>query len=58
VITKGGPGNRTLVPALHMFLQAMRFDYMGYACAIGLVLFFIALGLTYANTRLLRMDDQ
>jgi ABC-type sugar transport system permease subunit len=41
-----------------MFLQAMRFDYMGYACAIGLVLFFIALGLTYANTRLLRMDDQ
>jgi len=56
VITKGGPGNATLMPALHMFLQGMRFDYMGYACAIGLVLFLLVVGLTYLNMKLLRSE--
>jgi len=56
VITKGGPGNSTLVPALHMFLQAMRFDYMGYGCAIGLVLFLLVVGITYVNMKLLRTE--
>jgi len=56
VITKGGPGDSTLVPALHMFLQAMRFDYMGYACAIGLLLFVLVLFITYANMKLLRTE--
>lgn len=39
LLTGGGPGLATHVPALHMYFQAFRFGHFGYAAAIGLVLF-------------------
>lgn len=54
VMTGGGPGTETLVPGLHLYRTAMAYNRMGYACAIGTVLFAIILILTYLNHRYLR----
>lgn len=52
ILTGGGPGLSTHVPALHMYFQAFRFGHMGYASAIGLTLFAIIVGLAVLNQRL------
>lgn len=54
VMTGGGPGTKTLVPGLHLYRTAMAYNRMGYACAIGTVLFVLILLLTYLNHRYLR----
>ena len=54
VMTGGGPGTKTLVPGLHLYRNAMAYNRMGYACAIGTVLFAMILILTYLNHRYLR----
>ncbi len=46
ILTDGGPGYSTMVPGLHMYHQAFLFDRLGYACAIGLMLFLVILVLT------------
>lgn len=50
----GGPGNRGLVPGLHMFREAFEGARFGYASAIGVVLFFAILALTLTYNRYLR----
>lgn len=52
VLTGGGPGLSTHVPALHMYFQAFRFGHMGYASAIGLTLFVVIFALAALNQRL------
>ena len=52
VLTGGGPGLATHVPALHMYFQAFRFGHLGYASAIGLVLFVVIFALSALNMRL------
>lgn len=54
VLTGGGPGLATHVPALHMYYQAFRFGHYGYASAIGFVLFLTILAFTVANMRFAR----
>jgi raffinose/stachyose/melibiose transport system permease protein len=54
VMTNGGPGTNTMVPGLFLYRNAMQYNKMGYACAIGTVLFLITLVLTYLNTRYLK----
>jgi len=49
ILTGGGPGLATHVPALHMYFQAFRFGHMGYAAAIGFVLFIVIFGLAALN---------
>lgn len=51
VLTGGGPGLSTHVPALHMYYQAFRFGHMGYAAAIGFALFVVILALSLLNQR-------
>ena len=51
VLTGGGPGLATHVPALHMYYQAFRFGHYGYASAIGFVLFLTILIFTLTNMR-------
>lgn len=36
--TKGGPGDETYVPALLMYLNAFKYNDVGYACAIAVML--------------------
>ncbi|MCD6289158.1 MAG: sugar ABC transporter permease [Anaerolineae bacterium] len=54
VMTNGGPGTSTMVPGLYLYRNAMYYNKMGYACAIGTMLFIITLILTYLNTRYLK----
>ena len=54
LLTNGGPAYSTTVPGLHLYQNAIAFDRMGYACAIGVVLFVVILGITYLNLKYLR----
>lgn len=52
----GGAGGRGMVPGLWMYNQAFVANEFGYACAIGLVLFFFILILTIINNKYVRVD--
>jgi ABC-type sugar transport system permease subunit len=52
ILTGGGPGLATHVPALHMYFQAFRFGHLGYAAAIGLALFIVIFVLSALNMRM------
>jgi raffinose/stachyose/melibiose transport system permease protein len=58
ILTSGGPGFRSMVPGLWMYQNAFDFQRMGYACAIGVILFLIILGLTVLNLRYFRSAEQ
>lgn len=52
----GGPGGRGMVPGLWMFNRAFIAGELGYACALGLVLFVFILILTLINNKYVRVD--
>lgn len=58
ILTKGGPGFETMVPGLWMYFNAFSYQRMGYACAIGVVLFSIIAVLTALNLKYLRSRDE
>ena len=58
VLTGGGPGLATHVPALHMYFQAFRFGHYGYASAIGFVLFLATLTFTLANMKFVSAAEE
>jgi raffinose/stachyose/melibiose transport system permease protein len=58
VMTNGGPGTQTMVPGLYLYRNAMQYNKMGYACAIGTLMFVITLALTYLNTRYLKSSTE
>lgn len=51
VMTNGGPGDATMVPGLYLYRNAMYYNKMGYACAIGVAIFSVMLILTYVNLK-------
>jgi len=53
---EGGPDNRGMVPGLYMFREAFYNQRYGYACALGMVMFFILLGLTILYTRYVKVE--
>lgn len=57
VLTDGGPGRSTIVPALYMYKQAFTHNRMGYASAIGVVLFVIVLIFTIINYKYVNTED-
>lgn len=52
---EGGPQNKGLTPGLYMFYESFENQNYGYACSIGLMLFFIVLFLTIINQRYVRV---
>jgi len=54
VLTHGGPGYATMVPALTMYTRAFTTGQFGYASAIGLMLFVAAMALTVLISRSVR----
>jgi raffinose/stachyose/melibiose transport system permease protein len=54
----GGPGYETMLPGLYMFLNGFTYKRMGYACAIGVVLFLIMLTFTIMNNQYLRSAQE
>jgi ABC-type sugar transport system permease subunit len=62
VMTQGGPGYATMVPGLRLY-QAAAFaqisaPQMGYASAIGVVLFAVIMAVTVLNMRVLRSGTE
>jgi raffinose/stachyose/melibiose transport system permease protein len=58
VLTMGGIGFKSMVPGLWMYYNAFFFQRMGYACAIGVILFLIILLLTMLNLRYFKTSEQ
>lgn len=58
ILTEGQPGFKTMVPGLWMYYNAFSFQRMGYACAIGVVLFIVIAMLTALNFRYLRGTEE
>jgi multiple sugar transport system permease protein len=54
VLTKGGPGGRTMLPMLFSYQEAFRYGNYGYAAALGnvMVLIVLAVLLVYLRRRL------
>ncbi len=46
LITEGGPGYTTYVPGYYMYVKAFTAGRMGYACAVGFVMFIVIFLLT------------
>ncbi len=58
ILTRGGPGFETTVPGLWMYFNAFTFQRMGYACAIGVLLFVLIFGLTMLNLRYFKSSEE
>ena len=54
VMTSGGPRDQTLTMVLNIYDNAFRFQRMGWASAMSLVLFFLIMVVTLVQMRLLR----
>lgn len=52
----GGPEGVAMVPGLYMYYNAFMRREAGYACAMGILLFFVILALTYVNTKFVRVE--
>lgn len=51
ILTRGGPNNASMLPGLWMYLNAFSYGKMGYASALGVVMFLIILGFTLVNMK-------
>jgi ABC-type sugar transport system permease subunit len=56
VMTNGGPRNQTTPLVMSIYENAFRYQNMGWAAAISMVLFLMILGITVVQFRLLRTD--
>ena len=57
VLTNGGPGYSTYVPGFYMYKQAFTYGNMGYASAIGTILFLVIFGFTVLTMKLKKSQD-
>ena len=57
ILTEGGPGFTSMVPGYWMYLNAFSYQKMGYACAIGVVLFVIILALTLISRKYFKTSE-
>ncbi|MCX7847543.1 MAG: sugar ABC transporter permease [bacterium] len=58
IVTRGGPGYATYVPGLQMYYNAFSYQRFGYACAIGVLLFFLIFGLTILNMKYFKSSEE
>lgn len=58
VLTGGGPGYASTVPGLVMYKEAMVNNRLGFACAVGVVLFLLIFVLTYVNNKYLKSSTE
>jgi len=57
IMTQGGPGNSTMLPAYYMFQNAFKFGKLGYGTAIGVILFILLLGFTFISFKFMKNRD-
>jgi len=56
IMTRGGPGMATYVPALRMYNEAFVYGHFGYGAAIGLLLFVLVLAMTVVNLMIFKEE--
>ncbi|RIK40211.1 MAG: sugar ABC transporter permease [Chloroflexi bacterium] len=56
VMTEGGPGTASMVPGLWMYNNAFLWNKMGYASAIGMILFLLIFALTLFNMKFVKSE--
>jgi len=56
VMTDGGPDDQTQVLLLNIYRYAFRYQKMGWAAAVSIVMFLLVFGISVAQTRLLRSE--
>jgi ABC-type sugar transport system permease subunit len=57
VLTNGGPGFTTLTPALYLYKKGFEYNELGYASAIGVVVFILLMLCTLAANRFIKPTD-
>ena len=57
VLTQGGPGYTTYVPGYYMYIKAFGASRMGYASAVGVVMFVVIFGLTILIMRYKKKEE-
>lgn len=57
LLTDGGPGFSTMVPGYYMFTKAFKAGRMGYASAIGMLLFVIIMVVTVVLNKYTKVKD-
>jgi len=57
VLTGGGPGYTTWVPGWHLYQEAFIKDRMGYASAIGILMFIVLMGFTVLMRRIIKAEN-
>lgn len=57
IITGGGPGYTTWVPGWHLYQMAFVHDRMGYASAIGVVMFVVLMLFTVSIRKFVKTED-
>jgi raffinose/stachyose/melibiose transport system permease protein len=58
ILTDGGPANQTMVPGLLLYNEAFQYSHMGYASAIGSLMFLVILGVTVLNLTYIRSETE
>lgn len=58
ILTNGGPGTATMVPTLLIYENAFTYKKMGYASAMGMVLFVIIMLLTVINNKFIKSKEE
>jgi len=58
LMTRGGPGTATYLPALRMYYVAFTYSHFGYGAAIGLVLFLVILLITIINLKVIKPTEE
>jgi multiple sugar transport system permease protein len=56
VMTEGGPDNQTQVLLLNIYRYAFRYQKMGWAAAVSIVLFLLVFSISLVQTRLFRTE--
>ena len=58
ILTDGGPGYSSMMPGLVMYHEAFSYSRIGYASAIGFLMFLVILAVTYLNMRYVRSSAE
>jgi raffinose/stachyose/melibiose transport system permease protein len=58
VLTNGGPGFTTLTPALYLYKKGFEYNELGYASAIGVMIFAILVLFTLTVNRLIKQSEK
>jgi ABC-type sugar transport system permease subunit len=56
VMTEGGPDDQTQVLLLNIYSYAFRYQKMGWAAAVSIVMFLLVFSISFVQTRLLRTE--